>query len=206
MENELGHLRTLQEPAPLLELKTRTQLAGILYNTSKPATAWLPHLHHARGLAQQLAQSRPEDVSLVTTNCLTILLNHTGRETADAELRSLVEGFEALHEQLPHTPRSHAQREISRINAALSSGSLTDAEVERRCRVLLDSGDLARPQSLQVTMFLTEALVFQGRWSTAPGTPAGHPRVLGRVAASPTGHGQNPAQCRPACRADRGVE
>ncbi|MFI2239447.1 tetratricopeptide repeat protein [Streptomyces chrestomyceticus] len=167
LEHELAHLRARQEPAPLLELKTRTQLADILYNTSEPATAWLPHLHRAYDLAQQLAQSRPEDVSLVIANCLTILLSHKGRGTADAELRSLVDGFEALHEQLPHTPRSHAQREIGRINAALSSGSLTDAEVERRCRALLDSCDLSRPQSLQVSAFLTEALAFQERWSTA---------------------------------------
>ncbi|WP_414167602.1 NB-ARC domain-containing protein [Streptoverticillium reticulum] len=167
LENELAHLLARPEPAPLLELKTRTQLADVLSNTGGPATVWLQHLHHARDLARQLAESRPQDVSVVVANCLTVLLNQIRRGSASAELQGLVNDFEALHQQLPHTPRSHAQREIGRINAALSSENLTNEEVEQRCRTLLDSGDLSRPQSLQVTAFLTEALAFQHRWNAA---------------------------------------
>ncbi|MFF4445988.1 NB-ARC domain-containing protein [Streptomyces sp. NPDC001502] len=166
-ENELAYLLTRREPAPLLELKTRTQLADVLRNTGETSAVWLHHLHRARDLAFQLADSRPEDVSLAVANCLTILASHTGRGAAQPEVQTLADDLESLRQRMPGTPHSQAQREIGQITLALSTGRMSDEEVEQRCRSLLEEDSLPRPQRLQVTGLLTEALAFQHRWSDA---------------------------------------
>ncbi|MBL1102391.1 hypothetical protein [Streptomyces coffeae] len=167
LENELAHLLARKEPAPLLELKTRTQLADVLRNIGEMSAVWLQHLYRARDLAYQLADSRPEDVSLVVGNCLTILASHAGRGAADPVVQALADDLESLQGRVPGTRRTQVQREIRQINLALSNGHMSDEEVEQRCRSLLEDDSLPRPQRLQLTAFLTEALAFQHRWSDA---------------------------------------
>ncbi|MFE0377891.1 NB-ARC domain-containing protein [Streptomyces inhibens] len=166
-ENELAYLLGRTKPAPLLELKTRTQLADVLRNIGEPPAVWLQHLNRARDLAFQLADARPEDIGLAIANCLTILLDHGGRETVESEVQALTDDLDSLHQRMPATPLSQAQREISQINSALSTGAIANEEVEQRCRSLLEDDGLPRPQRLQVTAFLTEVLAYQHRWSDA---------------------------------------
>ncbi|WP_159027413.1 NB-ARC domain-containing protein [Streptomyces sp. Tue 6075] len=169
LESELAYLLARKEPAPLLELKTRTQLADVLRNTGEEPAVWLKHLYLARDLARQLADFRPEDVSLVVGNCLTILAGHTGHGIAAPAIQALTDDLESLQERLPGTRRTKVQREIRRIDSALSNQQMSDEEVELCCRTLLEDKSLDRLQRLQLTAFLTEALTFQHRWIDALG-------------------------------------
>ncbi|MFC5147044.1 NB-ARC domain-containing protein [Streptomyces aureoversilis] len=167
LESELAHILARKEPTPLLELKTRAQLADVLRNVGEELAVWLKQLYHARDLAGQLVDSWPEDVSLVVSNCLTILGGHAGRGVADPAIQALADDLESLQERVPGTRHTQVQREIRQINLALSNGHMSDEEVELRCRSLLEDEGLPRPQRLQLTAFLTEALAFQHQWSDA---------------------------------------
>ncbi|MFD5545231.1 NB-ARC domain-containing protein [Streptomyces goshikiensis] len=166
-ENELEYLLARKEPAPVLELKTRTQLADVLRNTGETSTVWLHHLHRARDLAFQLADSRPEDVSMAVANCLTVLHSHTGHAAMEPEVQALADDLELLRQRMPTTRALTIQHEISQINEALTTGYMTDEEVEQHCRTLLEDDGLRGPQRLELTGFLTEALAYQHRWSDA---------------------------------------
>lgn len=165
LENELAYLLNRPEPAPLLELKTRSQLADVLHNTGALPEVWLQHLRRARDLAVQLADSRPQDISTVVANCLTILGNHTGRAAAAASVQALADDLRSLQELLPRTHRMQAQTEIGDLTHALSNENMPDQEVERRCESLLKDDSLTRLQRLQVTALLAESLAFQHRWN-----------------------------------------
>ncbi|MCA1270059.1 hypothetical protein ACIPQH_22980 [Streptomyces rubiginosohelvolus] len=165
LENELAYLLNRPEPAPLLELKVRSQLADVLHNTGALPEVWLQHLRRARDLAVQLADSRPQDISAVVANCLTILANHTGRTAAAASVQALADDLRALQELLPRTHRMQAQTEIRDLTHALSNENMPDQEVERRCQSLLKDDSLNRLQRLQVTALLAESLAFQHRWN-----------------------------------------
>ncbi|MFK8906771.1 NB-ARC domain-containing protein [Streptomyces sp. YS-3] len=165
LESELAYLLNRPEPAPLLELKTRSQLADVLRNTGAMPEIWLQHLRRARDLAVQLADSRPQEISAVVGNCLTILANHTGRTAAAPPVRALADDLWSLQERLPRTRRMEAQLEIGDLIHALSDENMPDQEVERRCRWLLKDDSLTRLQRLEVTTLLAEALAFQRRWN-----------------------------------------
>ncbi|KAF2781561.1 hypothetical protein STPH1_6235 [Streptomyces sp. OM5714] len=166
-ENELEYLLARKEPAPVLELKTRSQLADVLRNTGEASAVWLPHLQRARDLAFQLADSRPDDASLAVANCLTVLRSHTGHGTPEPEVQTLAADFDSLSQRMPTTPAARIQREINRIDDALTAELITDEEVEQCCRTLLKDDGLRGPQRLQLRGFLTEALVYQNRWNDA---------------------------------------
>ncbi|MEU6171739.1 NB-ARC domain-containing protein [Streptantibioticus parmotrematis] len=166
-ENELEYLLARKEPAPVLELKTRAQLADVLRNTGEAPAVWLRHLQRARDLAFQLADHRPEDASLAVANCLTVLRSHTGHGTPEPEVQALAVDFDSLSQRMPTTPSARIQREIERIDDALTGDLMTDEEVEQCCRTLLEDDDLRGPQRLQLRGFLTEALVYQNRWNDA---------------------------------------
>ncbi|MEU6026964.1 NB-ARC domain-containing protein [Streptomyces tauricus] len=166
-ENELEYLLTRKEPAPVLELKTRSQLADVLRNTGEASAVWLPHLHRARDLAFQLADSRPEDVSMAVANCLTVLSSHTGQGALEPEAQALTADFASLRQRIPATESLRIQYEIGQINDALTTGLMTDEEVEQRCRTLLKDDGLRGPQRLELTGLLTESLAYQHRWNDA---------------------------------------
>ncbi|MGV9315656.1 NB-ARC domain-containing protein [Streptomyces sp. NPDC003691] len=166
-ENELEYLLARKEPAPVLELKTRSQLADVLRNLGEASSVWLPHLIRARDIAVQLADYRPEDVSMAVVNCLTVLRSHTGRGVMEPEVQALADDLESLRQRMPTTRLLSIQREISQVNEALTTGRMTDEEVEQRCRTLLEDEALRGPQRLELTGFLIEALAYQHRWGDA---------------------------------------
>ncbi|MCX4855687.1 hypothetical protein [Streptomyces canus] len=165
-ENELEYLLTRKEPAPVLELKTRSQLADVLRNTGEAPAVWLPHLQRARDLAFQLADSRSEDVSMAVTNCLTVS-SLTGQVALEPEVQALTADFASLRQRMPATQSLRIQHEIGQINDALTTGLMTDEEVEQRCRTLLKDDGLRGAQRLELTGLLTESLAYQHRWNDA---------------------------------------
>lgn len=151
----------------MLELKTRSQLADVLRNTGEASAVWLPHLQRARDLAFQLADSRPEDVSMAVANCLTVLSSHTSQGALEPEVQALTADFASLRQRMPATQSLRVQHEIGQINDALTTGLMTDEEVEQRCRTLLNDDGLRGPQRLELTGLLTESLAYQHRWNDA---------------------------------------
>ncbi|MFF7264623.1 hypothetical protein ACFZCL_30705 [Streptomyces sp. NPDC008159] len=95
---------------------------------------------------------------MAIANCLTLLRSHTGHGTPEPEVQALAADFDSLSQRMPTIPSARIQREIGQINDALTTGLMTDEEVEQCCRMLLEDDGLRGPQRLELRGFLTEVL------------------------------------------------
>ncbi|MEU8600073.1 hypothetical protein [Streptomyces parvulus] len=98
---------------------------------------------------------------MAIANCLTVLRSHTGHGTPEPEVQALAADFDSLSQRMPTIPSARIQREIGQINDILTTGLMTDEEVEQCRRTLLKDDGLRGPQRLELRGFLTEVLVYQ---------------------------------------------
>lgn len=164
-ESELNVIRARTAPAPVLELKTQFPLVAVMREQGAPLDDLLPHLKRIHQLALQLTDSRPADAANAVANALTTLRAATHREVPGEAVIRLIADLQTLGARLPDTTISKILSEIGDITQALSDRSIDDAEIERRCRAMLDDAQLPMVQRINVTGLLAEALAFQGLWS-----------------------------------------
>lgn len=164
-ESELDVIRARTTPAPVLEIKTLFPLVAVMRGEGAPLDQLFPHLKRIYGLALQLADSRPTDAANAVANVMSTLRMATHREVPGEAVMRLMADLQALGTRLPDTDVSKILAEIGDITQALSDRSVDDAEVEIRCRMMLDDARLPVTQRINVIALLAEALAFQRRWT-----------------------------------------
>lgn len=163
-ESELNVIRARTAPAPVLEIKTLIPLVAVMREQGAPLDHLFPHLKRIYRLALQLADSRPTDAANAVANVIITLRTATHREVPGEAVIRLIADLQALGARLPDTDVSNMLAEIGDITQALSDRSVDDAEIEMRCRAMLDNAQLPIVQRINVIALLAEALAFQGRW------------------------------------------
>lgn len=164
-ESELAIITAREAPAPALELKTRVALTGLMREQGALLDTLLTQLKRIHELGLQLAESRPVDVANAVANAMTIVRTATHREVPGEAVVRLIADLQELASRLPDTKVADTLATVGEITQALSDKSIPDAEVERRCRAILDDSQLPMTQRIDVTSLLAEALAFQGRWA-----------------------------------------
>ncbi|MFD6625642.1 hypothetical protein [Streptomyces diastaticus] len=164
-EAELNVIRARTAPAPVLEIKTLFPLVAVMREQGAPLDCLFHHLKRVHELALQLADSHPTDAASAVANVLTTLRTATHREVPGEAVIRLIADLQALGARLPDTDVSKILAEIGYITQALSDRSVDYAEIEIRCRAMLDNAQLPIAQRIDVIALLAEALAFQGSWT-----------------------------------------
>lgn len=165
---ELAWLEELAEPNELLIAQTRISLAQLYTREESPA-APEQALTLLPPLIDYIDRARHEDAgeratAFLATQVRLLLHNLTDQHPDDPRLRSLLDAFTAVTDQLPKTQAVAELVEADRIARLFDDGDVRG--VEHAARDLLH-GSGRSFKAAEVQRHLVEALVYQHRWQEA---------------------------------------